>query len=258
MFSPIARDWGTNRELFFPKRVVIASVDPPRPLNCVILHGWHSLYAPLVNLENTLRELPGGENVRFWRVTYDTHWKTFGQSAREIITELKKRGVEAQDTLLVGYSMGGVVSRAMVASGFDASGALCLCSPHLGPAPWMPSGDIGSLSIAPWSAKLARLNRHPLDIKKRPDYFFQAFTFADSTGVQRHDRIVTQRSALGEGLEGIGVRNTHQLTYRGVAPTCEPHLHGMYPQFLPEALEWCQRKFAAMALRAGVGVGTEV
>ncbi|HEX9995624.1 MAG TPA: alpha/beta fold hydrolase [Abditibacterium sp.] len=247
-YSPIARDLTTNRELFLPKRVFLETVDEPAVLNCAILHGWHSLYQPLKGLEDTLRALPSGQRVRFWRVTYDTHWKTFGQSAREIAIALKKQGVEPKNTLLIGYSMGGIVSRAMIADGFGASGALCLCSPHLGPAPWMPSGDIGSLSIAPWSAKLARLNRHPLDVRRRGDYFFQAFTFRDRTGVQKHDRIVTQRSALGEGLEGPITRNSHELEYRGVAPTCDPHLHGMAPQFLPEAIEWCERKFAAMAL----------
>ncbi|PQV63226.1 hypothetical protein B1R32_11451 [Abditibacterium utsteinense] len=247
-YSPIARDFATNRELFLPKRVHLASIDAPKPLNCAILHGWHSLYAPLIGLENTLRALPSGQNVRFWRVTYDTHWKSFGQSAREISFELEKRGVEAQNTLLVGYSMGGVVSRAMIADGFDAAGALCLCSPHLGPAPWMPSGDIGSLSIAPWSAKLSRLNHHPRDVQKRHDYFFQAFTFKDKSGVQRHDRIVTQKSALALVLGQQITRNSHELNYSGIAPGCDPHLHGMAPNFLPEALAWCDTKFAAMNL----------
>lgn len=247
-YSPIARDWATNRDLFRVKPIHLETIDPPRPFHCAILHGWHSLYSPMIRLENALRALPGGEKVRFWRVTYDTHWKTFGQSAREISLGLRKVGALPQNTLLVGYSMGGVVSRAMICDGFNAAGALCLCSPHLGPAPWIAFGDIGSLSITPWSAKLARLNRHPTDLKRRGDYFFQAFTFADATGIQRHDRIVTQRSALGEGLEGVGMHCSHQLQYRGIAPTCDPHLHGMNPQFLPEALSWCERKFAAMAL----------
>jgi len=245
-YSLVARDFTTNRELFLPKRVNLETIDAPKPFDCAILHGWHSLYAPLGRIEGALRALPGGENVRFWRVTYDTHWKTFGQSAREIAFGLQKRGVEPKNTLLVGYSMGGVVSRAMIAQGFDAAGALCLCSPHFGPAPWMPSGDLGSLSIAPWGEKLARLNRHPRDIARRKDYFFQAFTFRDRAGAQRHDRIVTQRSALAAGMEGAMTRNSTELIYPGLAPGCDPHLHGMAPDFLPEALAWCEAKFAAM------------
>ncbi len=246
-YSPIARDFRTNRELFLPKGVHIATVDEPKPLNCAILHGWHSLYAPLIGLENALRALPSGKNVRFWRVTYDTHWRSFGQSARDVSLGLQDRGVVPENTLLVGYSMGGVVSRAMIADGFDAAGALCLCSPHLGPAPWMPSGDIGSLSIAPWSARLARLNHHPRDTARRGDYFFQAFTFRDRSGEQRHDRIVTQKSALALILGDKITRNSHELSYPGIAPGCDPHLHGMAPGFLPEALSWCQGKFAAIS-----------
>lgn len=246
-YSPIARDFATNRELFLPKRVHLATIDPQKPLHCAILHGWHSLYAPLTHIENALRSLPGGHNVRFWRVTYDTHWKTFGQSAREISRALEKQGAIPQNTLLVGYSMGGVVARAMIADGFEAAGALCLCSPHLGPAPWMPSGDIGSLSIAPWSAKLARLNHHPRDVKRRSDYFFQAFTFRDKTGEQRHDRIVTQKSALALELGDAVTRQSRELSYPNIAPGCDPHLHGMAPHFLPEALAWCETKFAAMS-----------
>lgn len=245
-YSPFARDFATNRELFLPKRVHLASIDGEKPLHCAILHGWHSLYSPLTRIENALRALPGGENVRFWRVTYDTHWKSFGQSAREISRALQAQGVEAQKTLLVGYSMGGVVSRAMIAGGFEAAGALCLCSPHLGPAPWLPFGDIGSLSITPWSAKLARLNHHPRDIRRRGDYFFQAFTFRDKSGQQLHDRIVTQRSALALQLGDKVTRQSHELSYPGIAPGCDPHLHGMAPHFLPEALGWCEKKFAEM------------
>jgi pimeloyl-ACP methyl ester carboxylesterase len=248
-YSLVASDWTTNRELFLPKRVHLATIDEPKPLHCVIMHGWHSLYAPLTGLENALRTQPNGHHVRFWRVTYDTHWKTFGQSAREISSALRRQGVVPENTLLVGYSMGGVVARAMVADGFNAAGVLCNCSPHFGPAPWMPSGDIGSLSIAPWSAKLARLNRHPTDIRRRGDYFFQAFTFTDRSGYQRHDRIVLERSALAEGLPGPITRNSTKLEYPRLAPTCDPHLHGMWPQFLPEAIAWCESRFEAMALK---------
>ncbi len=245
-YSFVSRDFTTNRELFLPKRVHLATLDAPKPLHCVIMHGWHSLYAPLNRVENALRSGPNGDAVRFWQVTYDTHWKTFGQSAREIAVSLRKQGVEPKNTLLVGYSMGGVVARAMIAQGFDAAGALCLCSPHFGPAPWMPSGDLGSLSIAPWGDKLARLNRHPRDIARRGDYFFQAFTFRDRSGWQHHDRIVTERSALASGLEGSITRQSTELHYPNLAPGCDPHLHGMAPEFLPEARAWCASRFAAM------------
>ncbi|RYG69008.1 hypothetical protein EON80_10555, partial [bacterium] len=71
-YNFVASDLTTNRELFLPKRVHLDTVDEAKPLNCVIMHGWHSLYSPLTGLENTLRSQPNGHKFRFWRVTYDT------------------------------------------------------------------------------------------------------------------------------------------------------------------------------------------
>ena len=235
-------DLATNYDLMRIKHAHIETVDPKRDVEIVLMHGWHSLYAPMKTLENDLRRrLP---NARLWRTTYDSHWKTFGQSAREITGLLQEKGVEARDTLLVGYSMGGVVCRSMVAQGFAARGVLALCSPHLGAAPWMPAADVGSFSIAPWSKKLARLNRNPRDIARRDDYFFQAMTFTDASGYCRHDRVVAQRSALAYGLKGDFIRHTTQLRYDGLAPHCFPHLQGMNPAELGEALEWATQKMA--------------
>ncbi len=242
-FSFFARDWATNRELFRRKPGHIHSLDERHQLHCVLLHGWHSLYAPLLPLEHALRERMAGQNVRFWRGTYDSHWKPFTQSARELMAILLEEGVEPQNTVLIGYSMGGLVARAMVADGFAARAVITIGTPHLGPAPWMPTqfyvGDPGSLSIAPRSARLARLNTDPLDQKARENYHFYALAFTDATGFQAHDRIVTQKSALGAGLEGVGSRHSILLKYPGVAQGCDPHLRGMDPEFMAVAIEKC-------------------
>ncbi len=237
-----ASDWATNYDLLRVKRARVETIDPKREVEIVLMHGWHSLYTPMTVLENALREqIP---HARLWRTTYDSHWKTFAQSARDINGLLKRKGVKPENTLLVGYSMGGVVCRSMVANGFDARGVLSLCSPHLGAAPWMPAGDVGSFSIAPWSNKLRRLNRNPRDIARRNDYFFQAITFADASGYCRHDRIVAQRSALGYGLQGDFKTHTTTLEYDGIAPDCQPHIQGMNPQRLDEAMAWAREKMA--------------
>ena len=237
-----ASDWHTNYDLLRVKDAFIETIDPKREVEIVIMHGWHSLYTPMIGLENALRErIP---NARLWRTTYDSHWKTFGQSARQIRDLLREQNVKEQDTLLIGYSMGGVVCRSMIQNGFEARGVLSLCSPHLGAAPWMPAGDVGSFSIAPWSRKLARLNASRRDSERRGDYFFQAITFTDASGYCRHDRIVAQRSALGYGLEGDFQTHTTKLNYEGIAPDCQPHIQGMNPERLDVALNWAQQKLA--------------
>ena len=235
-----ASDWHTNYDLLRVKRAVIETIDPKRELEVVLMHGWHSLYAPMIGLENAFRELL--PNARLWRVTYDSHWKTFSQSARDIKGQLEDQGVEAKNTLLIGYSMGGVVCRSMVDNGFEARALLSLCSPHLGAAPWMFFGDVGSVSIAPWSARLARLNTSPRDKSRRDDYFFQAITFSDASGYCRHDRIVAQRSALAYSLDGEMTRHTTKLNYEGIAPDCQPHIQGMNPAHLGVAMEWAKGK----------------
>lgn len=233
-------DLASNYDLLRVKNARIETIDPKREVEIVLMHGWHSLYAPMIRLENVLRErIP---HARLWRTTYDSHWKTFAQSARQINGLLKKEKVVPGDTLLIGYSMGGVVCRSMVDNGFAARGVMSLCSPHLGAAPWMPAGDVGSWSIAPWSSRLRRLNRSPRDQARREDYFFQAITFTDLTGYCRHDRIVAQRSALAYGLKGEMTRNTTSLDYKGLANDCQPHIQGMNPDCLGEALEWAAQK----------------
>jgi hypothetical protein len=109
----------------------------------------------------------------------------------------------------------------------------------------MPSGDIGSLSIAPWSARLTRLNTNARDRAHRGNYMFIGFDFRDQTGYQAHDRIVTLRSAMGEGLKGVGEHHTISLRYQGLAPGCDPHLRGIDPDYLAPLLERAERLFTA-------------
>ncbi len=218
------------------RRASVSTVDARGEWEIVLLHGWHSLYDPMIPLERALRQrFP---NARLWRVSYDSHWKPFPRSAREVSARLKAAGVNPHRTILVGYSMGGVVARSMVAQGFDARAVVCLCSPHLGPALHIPFGDVGSLSLAYSSGYLPRLNRNERDIARRGDYFFQSVTFRDATGECRHDRIVSQRSASGRGLVGIKHRANTHLVFKGLAPGPLPHLSGMNPNHVPQALEF--------------------
>lgn len=224
------------------RQASVQTIDAPGEWEIALLHGWHSLYAPMARIEGELRErFP---NARIWRVSYDSHWKVFPRSAREISARLRAAGVKPKRTILVGYSMGGVVARSMVAQGFDAHAVVCLCSPHLGPALHIPFGDVGSLSLAYSAPYLKELNRAPRDIARRGDYFFQSITFRDATGECRHDRIVSQRSASGRGLVGIVHRANTHVVYEGVAPGPMPHLQGMNPDRVPKALDFIKERMA--------------
>ena len=236
-------DWASTHDVCRRKPATMETMDGPKPRELIILHGWHSLYSPLLPLENALRALPGADQYRFWRVTYDSHWKPFTQSAREIAALLRQRGVDPENTLIVAFSMGGLVARAMVSEGFKAHFVCCINTPHLGAVPWMPQGDLGSLSMSPWSSRLARLNRNPVDIAHRHRYAFFGIDFTDGTGYHPHDRIVMLKSSLGEGLEGVKEHHVTHLYYKILAPNCEPHVRGMNPKFVPIVLETVGRIF---------------
>lgn len=237
-------DWRQTAELCRRKSATLETLEGDRPRHIVLLHGWHSLYSPLLSLEQAIRQLPGASLYNFWRVNYDSHWKPFTQSAREVQLLLKERNVRPEDTIVVGFSMGGLVARSMIANGFGAHHLCCICTPHLGPAPWMPQGDLGSLSMASWSSRLAQLNASPRERAHRSRYTFFGIDFTDGTGYHPHDRIVMLRSSLGEGLAGVHEHHVIHLRYAVLAPNCEPHVRGMNPRFVPPVLERCAQLFA--------------
>ena len=235
-YNPMPTSYREGVDLMRVRQAMVQTIDEPGEWEIVLLHGWHSLYGPMMKLERALRErFP---TARIWRVSYDSHWKVFPRSAHEVSARLRAAGVRPERTFLVGYSMGGVVARSMVAQGFDAHAVVCLCSPHLGPALHIPFGDVGSLSLYYSAGYLKDLNRAPRDIARRGDYFFQSITFRDKTGECRHDRIVSQRSASGRGLVGIVHRANTHVVFEGIAPGPLPHLQGMNPEQVPEAFDF--------------------
>jgi len=129
--------------------------------HCIVLHGWSLDASGVSEITEAMRALPQARGRRFWDVSYDTQWTTFTSSARRIMEELQNQSDDFSDTLLIGYSMGGVVARQMIALGFPCHALITICSPHHGPMPWIPPVGRGPRSIAPWSPTLAALNRHP-------------------------------------------------------------------------------------------------
>jgi len=239
-YNPLADTYRGNLDLMRVRRASVQTIDEPGDWEIALLHGWHSLYDPMMRLESALRQrIP---NARLWRVSYDSHWKPFPLSAREVSARLRASGVKPERTILVGYSMGGVVARSMVAQGFDARAVVCLCSPHLGPALHIPFGDVGSLSLQPTAGFIPELNRNRRDVARRGDYFFQSVTFHDATGECRHDRIVSQRSASGQGLPGITHRANTHVVFKGIAPGPLPHLQGMNPDKVTKAIEFIEER----------------
>jgi pimeloyl-ACP methyl ester carboxylesterase len=186
------------------------------------MRGWHRV----------LREADPDRSV--WRLSYDTHWKGFSRSAREVMAALKKQNLEGDDVVLIGYSMGGIVARQMIAYGFPARSVVTLCSPHHGALGWsllrFPIlSDPGASTLTQWSRSLHRLNAHPRDIAARKNYHLMSITFRDKRGEHEHDGIVGQKSAEGELLGDVASRTHLRFDYGRRAFFTDPHMLGMSP-----------------------------
>jgi pimeloyl-ACP methyl ester carboxylesterase len=204
--------------------------------HCIVLHGWSLDSSGVSEITEAVRALPQARGRRFWDVSYDTQWTTFTSSARHIMAKLQYTEHDFSDTLLIGYSMGGVVARQMIALGFPCRALITICSPHHGPMPWIPPVGRGPRSITRWSPILAALNRHPVDIAHRECYHFFAITYTDRLGYHEHDGIVPTRSALGEGLGPIAWREKIHLKY-STAATYDPHWRGKVATYISPVLK---------------------
>lgn len=228
--------------------IVLQPEAKPLPQNCprhvILVHGHNCLPSFLHGLQRSLRDVPGADEYRFWLVEYDTHWKPFTRSAREIVRVLERTDYDFSEAILVGYSMGGLVVRQMVAEGFPCKALFALCSPHLGYAPWLPFGEAGSLSISPLSRRLQMLNRNPRDRAARSKYHFLAIDYTDKLGFHAHDGLITRRSAWGETLGPLGSRLHVHLDYK-FPPGINPHVHVLRRHNIAPVLQVCEELFAS-------------
>jgi pimeloyl-ACP methyl ester carboxylesterase len=207
--------------------------------HCLILHGWASDATALQKVREHLRALPQAAAWNFWDISYDTTWQPFPTSAQQILGKLKATEHDFSQTLLIGYSMGGLVARGLVAEGFPCSALVTLCSPHHGPVNWMPLPTRGPRSLGNWSRHTHALDRHPRDIAHRKNYHFFGITYRDSFGYHNHDGMVAKSSALGEKLGEVAERCAMQLKYStpvSILMPIDPHWRGMFPKYIGPAL----------------------
>jgi len=209
--------------------------------HCVILHGWAADGDSMRLLSGALRDLEVAADRHFWIAHYDTTWTTLEASAKRLVSELQKQPHDFSQTLLIGYSMGGLVARRMIVEGFSCHDLLSLSAPHQGTAWWIPEALFGPFLRGPRSLNFAsraidRLKNHPIDQARRDSYHFLAMTYKDSLGEHNHDGIVTKKSALGEELGELASRQTMRLEYSGLA-TFDSHWRCMFPAYVPEFIE---------------------
>jgi pimeloyl-ACP methyl ester carboxylesterase len=212
--------------------------------HCLILHGWASDASALRRVREYLQNAPQAAGWNFWDITYDTTWQPFPQSAVQILDKLNATGHNFSDTLLIGYSMGGLVARQLVAEGLPCSNLISVCTPHHGPVNWMPIPTRGPRSLGNWSRHTRALDRHPRDIEHRKQYHFFGITYFDTFGFHNHDGMVAKESALGEKLGEVATRRDMQLKYSvpiSALMPIDPHWRGMFPKFIGPALRHARK-----------------
>ncbi|MDF2439802.1 MAG: PGAP1-like protein [Abditibacteriota bacterium] len=212
--------------------------------HCLVLHGWSLSERDVSDLTQTLSQLEGAQKWNFWDISYDTQWTSFPDSARRIAQSLRETGADFSQTILLGYSMGGLVARQMVADGWPCRALVTLCAPHQGPRRFLPPIGHGPRSLMRSNQLLSALNSHPRDIAMRERYHFFAVTYDDRLGHHEHDGIVSRPSALGMNLDGIGHRHTMALRYRSIA-AFDPHWRGKDPRFVRPALDCMTKLFCS-------------
>jgi pimeloyl-ACP methyl ester carboxylesterase len=250
-----------GQELFFEPGEVTLRCDATRVANqdapqrhCILLHGWNSPSWYMNGIGEALRALPKAAGWHFWSVDYKTHWRSFAASARDIGAVMRDQPHDFSHTVFVGFSMGGLVARQMVADGFRCHALLTIATPHGGTAPWVPPHSPGTWALSRWSTRLRALNANPADKACRRRYHFFAVTYRDRLGYHDDDSIVTARSALGANLGPIAQRKKIQLNYGqelGRRVLGSPHARGMNPRLLQPLFDTCATVFSTSDFSTG-------
>jgi pimeloyl-ACP methyl ester carboxylesterase len=208
--------------------------------HCIVLHGWGATGHDMRYWADALATTETGQSTHFWIPTYDTSWRTFPQSARTIKVLLEQEPFDFSHTLILGYSMGGLVARELARAGFPFRRLITLCTPHQGAAPWVPAWWRRTRSLKANSLLLDNLNSSNGDAQHRSRYHFWGLTYRDPNGLHQHDGIVELFSALGQKLGDAPARETFSLTMKhhvlGLNLSA-PHVCALYPERIPAAFQ---------------------
>lgn len=217
------------------KKTVVSANGGNGSRHVIFLHGWNAGGGSLLGWHHALRPF-ADDSWTFWRIDYPTHRWSFVRGARDIAKALRATGREFDEVLFLGYSMGGITARQMVADGFPCRALVALASPHQGVARWVPAHSPGTASIHARSRDLRALNENSHDRAARANYHLYSLTYRDALGTHPHDGLIPRRSALGFELGDVATRENTEFDYT-LPPGTQPHLRGMNPTDVPLVLE---------------------
>jgi pimeloyl-ACP methyl ester carboxylesterase len=202
----------------------------------VLLHGWDSVGTDMAALADALQQLPSANGWNFYTPTYETHLETFVQAASDLYPQVQAL---AQPLILLGYSEGGIVARQLIANGMKVKVLVTICSPHSGLGVWIPTPDVGSASVSPFSEDLKRLNASQNEGPSRSLYHLFAISCTDVWGYHDDDGVVPVSSGLGTNLGSVAEQVVVELNYDSAIAGTDPHHRGMDPANLQPLIATC-------------------
>lgn len=211
----------------------------------IFIHGWNAASGSLGNLYRATEHLPEAAGWQLWKVDFPTHRWGFARGAKEIVAALRETGADFDEVVLVGFSMGGVVARGMVADGFPCTALIAIASPHQGVVRWVTTHSPGTISIHRRSRELAALNKNPTDIAARGRYHLFSITYSNMLGHHPHDGLVSKSSALGSRLGPVAERKNVHFDLGRKLVMHGPHLRGMSAIDMAPAMTAIRRALTA-------------
>lgn len=202
----------------------------------IVLHGWGKTKEDMHEWVKYVQSQDEFKGATLWNVGYPTqlNFKEGAALVKTFFDEQQKAGYVFERVTFIGYSMGGIIARQLIADGFSVDKLITVCTPHHGINWFVPPVDAGVLSLRRNSKELTELNANPRDIKMRKKYQFCsiAYTINYHFGLRKQDAdtTVSGSSARGEGLGPNIKRSTALLSYDRIRiEPGAPHLEGMNP-----------------------------
>lgn len=204
---------------------------------------------------------PEIKDFNVWALTYNSSFIPFYASATWLHDELKLlHDYDFRDAIVVGYSMGGLIGRALTCVGFEYKYLITINTPHHGPVngltvgswiseiffpflhPFFKETAAGTDSLRWGSPDHTAIHSNEIDKQKRlTNYAFYAIDYkkSDSLSFAGDDTTVPIHSQLGLEAGDVRWRYLYKKEYSSAEPApkdYEPHTIATHPEFCKEAI----------------------
>jgi len=204
---------------------------------------------------------PEIKEFNVWALTYNSSFIPFYTSAQWLNDELKLlHDYDFRDAIIVGYSMGGLIGRALTCVGFEYKYLITINTPHHGPVNHLSFWSFVSEFLVPFAhpliAELAAgtdslrwgspdhslIHANETDKQKRlTNYAFYAIDYkkSDSPTFAGDDSTVPIHSQLGLEAGDVRWRYLYKKEYSSTEPAPkdhEPHTIATHPEYCKEAI----------------------